>query len=94
MNSARDDSILYNSAMLQTIVIFVKRYMLQNTFTTSAPVVSVPRCTVLHILKFLQLQDDIEIKISMPVSFMAKSFVNLALASKQNCEIIKERQSR
>jgi len=60
----------------------------------STSVVSVPRRTILHILKFLQLQDDIEIKISMPVSFMAKSFVNLASASKQNCEIIKERQSR
>ena len=67
--------------------------MLHDTFTMSTSVVSVPRRTILHILKFLQLQDDIEIKISMPVSSMAKSFVNLALASKQNCEIIKERYS-
>ena len=65
--------------------------MLHDTFTMSTSVVSVPRLTILHILKFLQLQDDIEINRSMPVSFMAKSFVNLASASKQNCEIIKER---
>jgi hypothetical protein len=68
-----------------------KKYMLHDTFTMSTHVISVPGCTVLHILKFLQLQNEIDINNwSMPYSLLLKSYVNSAWYSQQNCDIITE----